>query len=376
MTKKTDNKMKILFGVIGLVFLLLVMTGFENPFKPLSIAYENQCSLPSCPSGYTLQNRYCQGEICYGVCEKPVEPYCGSYGGWHTKEGTATWKGNWDNDNWFTSQYTLSSNKCYTVKPQARVIPSNMGVSTALRIEVEGDGQTGSACSYGETKYLYFPEKVYDSPERRTITTRVKVTALDNMCNSYLASPVQFSNAEALITPSVYFKEANWIDDEVMTKEVSCSFGCSSDSDCGTSGYTGSKYCSGRNVVQKYLENTCLNYECASNENVKIIESCSNGCSNGACITQQEPELITIYRLENNQCSTLQINSQNKQSYDYNLLSECQAQIDNGNGETPVVPVTPEEDTKILYYVIGGVILISGLLVWFLISLKPKRRRR
>ena len=86
MTKKTDNKMKILFGVIGLVFLLLVMTGFENPFKPLSIAYENQCSLPSCPFGYTLQNRYCQGEICYGVCEKPVPAYCGSYGNWYLKE--------------------------------------------------------------------------------------------------------------------------------------------------------------------------------------------------------------------------------------------------------------------------------------------------
>jgi len=377
MTKKTDKKLKILFGVIGIALLLFLISGGQNPFSPLSVAYQNQCDLPNCPSGYSMQDKYCEEKICYGVCEKPVEPYCGSWSGLKVRTGTSKWYGNWGNDNWFASQYTLSSNKCYKVKPQARVIPSNMGTATALSIEVEGDGQTGSACSYGGTETIYFPEKVYDSPRGKTIITRVKVTALDNMCSSHLASPVQLSGAEALITPEIYFNEAEWIDDEVDTQNVQCSFGCSSDSECGTSGYIGNKYCSGNNVVQKYLENTCLSYECASNENEQIIESCSNGCSNGQCIAQQ-PQLITVYRFQNNQCDVLQISPTNKLLNDYDTIEGCFANIDNGNGEPPIIPPTPtsEEDTMILYYVIGGALGLVALLILFLYLIKPKKRRR
>jgi len=70
---------------------------------------------------------------------------------------------------------------------------------------------------------------------------------------------------------------------------------CSNDSDCGTSDYTGSTYCSTdknklKNVYQKYITYTCKNpgtgdSKCVNSTDEKLKEQCqeTKSCSNGNC---------------------------------------------------------------------------------------------
>ena len=65
---------------------------------------------------------------------------------------------------------------------------------------------------------------------------------------------------------------------------------CDSNSDCGTSGYIGSPFCSYGNVYQDYKTYTCNNAgtpssSCSNSTVAKLKTTCATGqtCSNGAC---------------------------------------------------------------------------------------------
>jgi hypothetical protein len=65
---------------------------------------------------------------------------------------------------------------------------------------------------------------------------------------------------------------------------------CSSNSDCGTDGFTGNTSCSNNNVVQSYISHTCTDAgtsesSCLTETTPQIVETCTNGCENGACIS-------------------------------------------------------------------------------------------
>ena len=65
---------------------------------------------------------------------------------------------------------------------------------------------------------------------------------------------------------------------------------CSSSSDCGTDGYSGNKYCSANDVYQYYKKWRCYNAGrsdsfCSPSITSNLIQTCSNGCSNGACLS-------------------------------------------------------------------------------------------
>jgi len=68
---------------------------------------------------------------------------------------------------------------------------------------------------------------------------------------------------------------------------------CTQNSDCGTSGYTGSAYCNGGNVYQNYITYTCnnagtANATCSNATTAKLTTTCSGNqtCTNGACVNQ------------------------------------------------------------------------------------------
>ncbi|MFH0832222.1 MAG: hypothetical protein V1900_00670 [Candidatus Aenigmatarchaeota archaeon] len=52
-------------------------------------------------------------------------------------------------------------------------------------------------------------------------------------------------------------------------------------------GYTGSRFCSGNNVYQKYRDYYCSGNGCTYSETDKLVETCSSTCSNGQCQTCQ-----------------------------------------------------------------------------------------
>lgn len=87
-------------------------------------------------------------------------------------------------------------------------------------------------------------------------------------------------------------------------KKDDCAYGCSNglcknetitcsiNSQCGTDGYIGNKYCTGNNSYQNYKEFTCNNpgqtsSSCSNVTTSKKIEDCDYGCTNGICNPQQ-----------------------------------------------------------------------------------------
>lgn len=70
---------------------------------------------------------------------------------------------------------------------------------------------------------------------------------------------------------------------------------CSKDSDCGTSNYTGTPYCTGASISQKYVTYTCKNpgasnAYCASSTTAKLKQNCMYNCENGACTTSSSSQ--------------------------------------------------------------------------------------
>jgi len=77
--------------------------------------------------------------------------------------------------------------------------------------------------------------------------------------------------------------------------ETENNISCSSDSDCGTTGYIGSEFCSGGNIYKTYRTYTCSNggtssSYCQSATTDNLIETCSSSqtCTNGSCVAKAE----------------------------------------------------------------------------------------
>jgi len=319
---KKKQKQKILIGSLILISILALF--YFQTDKPLSVAYNYQCTLPSCPSGYNLINKYCEDKNCYGVCEKPVPAYCGYYGSWRLKEVTEQWEGDRDRGDYYLSpKLYMSSDKCYIAKAEARFIPTDMGSAGSYNLNVAGAGYSGTKCITGQnTLTLGLQEKTYGHSPGTNTWTSAKVEDYGH-ANCGGGSP-WLESMKGLLTISLKFKEADWIDDEVITKKVDCSFECSGDSDCGSTGYVGSKSCSGGNVVQNYESNICQSYMCSSTQEEKIVNFCDYGCEGGACI---EKKLVNFYKLQNNKCSLVQIYESDAGENDYSTLSECESHI-------------------------------------------------
>lgn len=82
------------------------------------------------------------------------------------------------------------------------------------------------------------------------------------------------------------YKNEEWDTIEKKCKSITCS----KDSDCGTNGYVGSKYCSGKLVYQKYRTHKCnkpgtMDSSCSNSDSSVKIEDCgSKKCYNGNCV--------------------------------------------------------------------------------------------
>jgi len=319
---KKKQKQQILVGVLILIGVIALF--YFQTDSTLSVAYVGQCSLPNCPSGYSLQDKYCEGTTCYGICEKPLPAYCGDYGNWYLKENTVEWDGSSNRGDWYTSpQVQMSRDKCWILKPEARFIPTDMGSAGSFNLEVGGVGRSGDMCTTGKhTTTLGLQERIYGY-DPSTVAGGAVAKVIDYStvgCGGGDPS----TNMKGIITTTIRYRFADWIDDEVTTQEVSCSFECSSDSDCGSTGYVGSKTCSGGNVVQNYETNNCQSYQCSSSTEEKIVEFCDYGCEAGVCIQQN---LVNYYRLSNNQCSLVQIYQSDAGGNDYLTLSDCESHI-------------------------------------------------
>ncbi len=66
---------------------------------------------------------------------------------------------------------------------------------------------------------------------------------------------------------------------------------CTTNTDCGTSGFIGQPSCSGNTIVQQYQTFTCQNpgpsSQCLQQTTQQTLQTCTAGCSNGQCTTPQ-----------------------------------------------------------------------------------------
>lgn len=53
--------------------------------------------------------------------------------------------------------------------------------------------------------------------------------------------------------------------------------------ECGTSGYTGSNYCSSGDLYRDYVTRGCSSYACTENTEGQVVEYCDYGCTGTAC---------------------------------------------------------------------------------------------
>jgi len=85
------------------------------------------------------------------------------------------------------------------------------------------------------------------------------------------------------------------LSDNIARREINVVCGgapasCSSDGDCGTDGLAGNSFCAGGNVVRNYKTFSCNNAgtsdsSCSSSEEETLVQTCTSGCSNGACVS-------------------------------------------------------------------------------------------
>lgn len=60
---------------------------------------------------------------------------------------------------------------------------------------------------------------------------------------------------------------------------------CEENIDCGTDGYVGENFCHGGNIMKKYRVYACSAGSCSHADENRLIETCTQGCSAGACVS-------------------------------------------------------------------------------------------
>ena len=128
------------------------------------------------------------------------------------------------------------------------------------------------------------------------------------------------------------------------SNDVISHISCNSNSDCGSSGFSGNKFCSNNNVFQLYTNYICmnpgrLNSLCISNNEQRTIQTCNLGCSNGQCISQPPPQLpqppqppvLTIYQCDDG------FDNDGDHLIDFPADPGCTSRLDNDEYNAPPI---------------------------------------
>ena len=354
MKKKNKKKKYAAITIIGITVVILALTLiFYLPTEQIMISFKNQCSLNSCPSGYTDTGTICDNLQleCIRTCMKEVGGHCGTFGSEQAVGDIYTMTAETNKDSYWNSPYgpIESTTKCYKYRtgtvftvtnrdpcgywdPESKShevytkdytykTQSNMAYSTSNSISV------GSLWSVG---------KLGDGTKNKALGRQIPYKgtvprAGDDACGS-----------EGELSIYLFYKVAPWVKDYDY-KTITCSYECNSDSDCGSKQISGSPYCEGNKIVQEYNVPECNDYTCDyDNTIVETIKICgsSENCENGICIYIEPDDIIGCMDL-----NALNYNSDATiPSYD--------CEYSNGNGDISPAQCITKEDCKDLAKVI------------------------
>lgn len=281
-------KTRNLLIILGIVFVILLFLVTTISIRRLStIPYVSQCSLPSCPSGYTSVDVYCDNyrNKCYRECEKQLAGSCGSYGSFSRVESrTVTWDGSNHHGDYFnTGSYRVSSDYCYRFFSQSYFTVSSWGTASSYKVySFDAWGNSDNSCSTSSSKLAD------TSPYTLGRGTDGRAYSAQGLVYNYGASTCSggtpFNDLEGKLNIYLYMSRASWNEGGIAEDTVSCSYECDVDGECSSDTWVGTPTCSRDNVYQTFRDYYCSSYSCSYSDLSKLKESCKYGCLNGACI--------------------------------------------------------------------------------------------
>jgi len=311
-------------GLVVLLVIVLILL-FYGGFGRSATIYSNQCSIPSCPSGYTSVDTYCDEskQKCYRECEKQLSGYCGNYGSWSYKSKECSNYG--VGGSCTTPHFYESSDKCYQFYAKTTV-NYPLTLNGAIRVKATNSWDTEYSGCVGYTP-VSVSTSVYNYGRGSDGSSRTASGSYSSCGSNAVTSATK-------IKTQFYYRTASVVE-EVDTTTKSCSYDCNTNKDCGTDGYIGSPSCKDNNAYQMFRTYKCLDYVCSYSDLDTLKESCLYGCLNGVCGVLEE---IDFYRFSENQCNQISILESEKTINDYSTLAECQVNI---IGEDIIAPPDP-----------------------------------
>ena len=260
-----------------------------------TVGYDDQCSFPSCPSGYDYKSDYCTGLKCYKVCEKTITAHCSD--SWSSLK---TFKNSYDvgvgdkGTLYASGKMTEINTLCYKYANAAGLSitdnsPGNFlkGDSNSHKVIINGWAGVDRCClsAFGgncQTGWSTGKRGVNSHQEK---TSASFMPYKDDGCSGNTAY-----GSVGTFDISLNYKYSSWIEEKTETQKVSCPFDCVSNSDCGSKSKSGSEYCDGNVLKQNYDKPICSDYNCDSETTTSTIKTCSYLCENGECVDEPQEE--------------------------------------------------------------------------------------
>jgi len=353
----------ILVGIVLMVGLIFILFTIGNLRLPLSIvSYNNQCSLPSCPSGFTEVSKNCDNSLnkCIKTCQKITSARCGTYGSYNvvSSRSITGWEGSTDRGvSYNTPHYYVRSDTCYKLYANTRLTVSSWGTADSYMAYAANTWYSKTGCATKSVVILPITS-TYTLGRGTSGSSYSAVGKITDYGGGTCSGGYPFLQLKGNLNIYLYAAKAPWIVAKTETQQVSCNYQCDKNSECGTDGYVGDNYCKNDNVYRDYRKYTCSSYKCLQPTITSLlVKNCPYGCKNGVCITDP---IITVYRFESNTCTLLTILSSQKQSNDYTSLSQCQLNIERPitmyrleNNQCSQISILESERTTNDYYTLS-----------------------
>lgn len=253
------------------------------------VSYTTQCSLPSCPSGYSQTNVYCEDTLntCYRDCQRTIPGYCGSYGSYERYDKETDYAYYLDNID--TKDFDMNSNYCYKF----------IGSTFFCITDGSGDGYWQEAILRGsgytcDVEYeYYFNLRASDQCSGLDTNECVWGRGVSGeyvQARGDIGSFDVWSFISMSMTVELLVSKAPWIEGYTESTTTTCTYQCDSDAECGTDNWVGTTYCSGKDVYQTWRDYYCSGGSCNYTDSSELVEICSSGytCESGVCIQSIE----------------------------------------------------------------------------------------
>lgn len=296
------TKQKIIIGstITGIILILGLMIFVALRFGSQQSVFQNQCSLPSCPAGYSLDSSSCStsGNTCTGVCKKPLPETCSAS---YSVSSISPDSIIFSNANSGVGQATISStsgtdtNKCYEYSGHMDYFVQNWGTIGASSGTIFFSSQTDNIAKGSKNSgSAVLSTQSYGRGTSNTISASYKVTLSGGTGNVNSAVGQVF----------LVIRESSVVPGGFDTQNVQCSYQCDQASECDPDADIGSPTCSGNDVVQQYNHNSCSSFTCQPSTLSRVVTTCPNGCSNGACLACTQDNQCSGGSTGNNYCSS------------------------------------------------------------------------